>query len=80
MLSFSSSVDGDVRRYKSKFSSTVRSEGRQDKASSRTMVSSFVQWRWVKTGFLLQGPAKVQLSSPQDFLKKHSKEPKLSES
>jgi hypothetical protein len=49
-------------RYKSMFSSTVRSDGRQDKACSKTM-----------------GPAKVQLSSPQDFLKKHSKEQKLPE-
>lgn len=50
------------RRYQSKFSPAVRSEGKQDKSNSKTM-----------------GPAKVQLSSPQDFLKKHSKETKLPE-
>lgn len=47
-------------RYRSKFSSTVKTEGKLDKATSKTM-----------------GPAKVELNSPQDYLKKHSREPKL---
>ena len=60
----------------------MRSEGRQDKGNSKTMVRfSWNRERERENEVLLfQGPVRVQLSSPQDYLKKHSKELKLPES
>jgi len=78
-------------RYRSNFASNAKQEYRTKKQSSKTMVRFLVEislnqsrifcflmdWHFFVS---LQGPPKVALTEPKDFLGKHSKEFKLPES